>query len=269
MCLLHEGRHIPIGDGRLEIGEDALAVDEEGRDHLLQEGGPAERLQVLEHRDVDRIAMGGHGGSRSGPARLRLGRRLVGRQLVDAVEEQGAVDRLGQTGVHAGFLGPSGGGRRRIGRQADDGDAAVAYGSHPVELRGFEAVHDRHVEVHHDRVEGLRFQLVEGLLAVLGHDDPMASGLEDQTDHLLIDPVVVRHEDLQATVPAPDRRLTNGTRGIPAPREAHGPLEIVHEPVFPQDGQDRASRDLTGQAAAPRRPSGTGRRDGWPRARQA
>ena len=61
----------------------------------------------------------------------------------------------------------------------------------------------------------LRFQLIERLLAVLGHDDPMASGLENQTDHLLVDPVVVRHEDLQATFPAPDRRLTDGTRGDP------------------------------------------------------
>ncbi len=191
------------------------------------------------------------------------------RQLVDAVEEQGAVDRFGQAGIHAGFLGPSGGSRRRIGRQADDGHATLACGSHPVELRGFEAVHDRHVEVHHDRVEGLRFQLVEGLLAVFRHDDLMASGLEDQTDHLLIDPVVVRHEDLQATLPAPDRRLTGRTRGITAPREdAMALLRSSTEPVIPQDGQDRASRDLTRrQAAARGGHQRTGRRDGRPRAR--
>ena len=99
--------------------------------------------------------------------------------------------------VHAGggagftVLGHGGGGHR-------DNRQLGVFGARAQPARGFKAVHDRHVQVHQNRVETVVLQEIERLLSVAGDGDGKPAFAEKFLRHLLVEFVVLDEQDARA-----------------------------------------------------------------------
>src|SRR5690348_14197477 len=61
-----------------------------------------------------------------------------------------------------------------------------------------EAVHDRHLAIHEDQVESLALEMLDPNLTIRCRDDAAIHLLEDAGSYLLVDGVVLNHEDAGA-----------------------------------------------------------------------
>ena len=59
---------------------------------------------------------------------------------------------------------------------------------------GFEAVHFGHLDVHENQIEGPPAEQIDGFPAVSGHEDRVASPLEETARQLLVDRIVFCEE---------------------------------------------------------------------------
>ncbi len=130
---------------------------------------------------------------------VRAARKIVllegAQEVAQGVDAQGLAEEV----VHAGGVAGRddlGGGRCGDG---DDGDVAVGALLAAADLAcGGVAVHEWHVDVHEDGVEGLGFEQAEGFDAVGCNDAGVAVEAEQAHGDELVDLVVLGDEDAQA-----------------------------------------------------------------------
>ena len=116
-----------------------------------------------------------------------------GRDRMEQLCELSLRERLRQERIHAGREATFAIARQRVRRQRDDRGPRHAAGAFfaPDFLSCRVAVHDGHLAVHQDHVEGIRTPEFDGRATVFGHDDIAAELLEHGACDRAVDQVVV------------------------------------------------------------------------------
>lgn len=141
------------------------------------------------------------------PASNSLGN---GDEFVDDRIEFVGADRLGDVAIHARFFAAIAVAFHGMGRHGDDGD---------VDTRGFlsladgascfEAIEDRHLNVHQDDVELVFGRSVDGELTVADDRDIVPAFFEEKRGEFLVDGVVFGQEHSQTPV-REERKVVDG-----------------------------------------------------------
>ena len=119
--------------------------------------------------------------------------------FLDQFPEGFRINRFGEMVIHAcgqaTFLFTCHG----VGRDGDDGDQSLLrilillQGSYF--LSAFNAVHLRHLNVHHDQIKGVGQNAIEGLFAIGSQENLTAHFLQHGLNHLLVDGVIIGNQD--------------------------------------------------------------------------
>src|SRR5581483_3716664 len=118
------------------------------------------------------------------PVRMKVyravmgGRRLAGagggEGVLDDVEQIARVNGLGYVAVHAHREESLTVARHGMGSHGDNRDVRTVGFLAANGRCSFDAIHDGHLNVHQDEIEGLALESFEGLGAIAGHHDGVA-----------------------------------------------------------------------------------------------
>ena len=121
-----------------------------------------------------------------------------GRPVADGVGELAAVDRLGDVVVHAGGQTLLRIALHGVGGHGDDRHVGPAAVQAPDRGGRLEPVHLRHLDVHEDEIVGKIADRLDRFPAVGGDIDAVAQLGDQAGGDLLVDLIVLGHQDAQA-----------------------------------------------------------------------
>ena len=160
----------------------------------------AQRAQLVEHLPIENLGVLG-----GGPRHGRRGRRLRGHRLgypaVQHVLHRLHAERLAQMVVHAGIQAFFAIMRHGICGQGNDGDARTA-GRSLLSSDfdgGLEAVHFGHVAIHQNEIEAALCVVIDRFFAIVGDRHAVALDLQYAKRNLLVDEIVLHHQNTAAT----------------------------------------------------------------------
>src|ERR1043166_596232 len=181
----------------------------------------------------------------------------------DGLEKLDDPDGLGDIAVHTGRKAALAIALHGIGGQRQDGRITAEGFLHLAQLgSGFEAVHQRHLDIHEDQVERVRAVRIQRFAPVAGTRDAVSAVLQDSTGEFLIDQVVFNQQDAQTCRTsgiACDRALQwlGRNRALPC-RDPRSPREMdraalpghAFQPDSPLHQGDHARADRQTEAGA-------------------